>query len=282
MTPKPGWKKSINVDAAFGAEPIEAKLERTRAAGCDEVELNIGANAALATDIAESDCVDLAKQAQSAGLAISALCLNDPRVSNLVSPVAQDRQSAVELVTAALERAAWLGTDLLVLGPCKTGNPASSRSLQRATVEASGAAPPYDEQCAFALDSLLSLRFEAEARAVHLACRTASDGFRLSLGEMRELIDRLCSPWCRVSLDLATPLQHRKAEHWIRGLGHRLVCMHFGDSALRDPSTSAIAVNWPGIRSALNEVAYTGLLTYHDRIDDVDEFKSRFDQITSD
>lgn len=288
MAPEADWKKSVNVDAAFAAAPLQEKLKQAHAAGCDKVELTIGADASLATGIAESACVDLAKQVQSAGLAISALCLNEPCASGLVSPVAEDRQTAVEQVTAALDRAAWMGTDVLVLSLGATGDSGPNGADQRAVLESPGTATPYDETCAFALDSLLSLRFEAEARAVHLACRNNADRFLLSPSEMRDLMDRLNSPWCRVCLDLTAALHYGEAEHWIRALGHRIVCIRFGEQALipcaqthQDPSARAATVGWPRVRSALSEIAYTGPLTYHGRIDEASGFKRRFDQIVS-
>ena len=286
MAQEPGWKKSVNVDAAFGAAPLQEKLKQARAAGCDEVELTMGGGASLATDIAESVCVDLAKEVESAGLGISALCVNEPCASGLVSPVAEDRQAAVEQVTAILDRAAWMGTDVLVLGLGAAGDSGLDRADGRAGLESPGAATPYDESCAFAMDSFLSLRFEAEARAVHLACRNNAARFLISPSEMRELIDRLNSPWCRVCLDLTVGVQYGAAEHWIRALGHRIVCVRFGQQVLapgrhtlRDPAACGATVEWPGVRSALNEIAYAGPLTYCDRIDDVSGFKGWFDQI---
>ena len=286
MATEPDWTKSVNIDAAFGAAPLQDKLKQARAAGFDEVELTIGDGGCVAMDIVESACVDLAKQVQSAGLAISGLCLNEPCASGLVSTVAEDREAAIERVTAALDRAASLGTDVLVLG---LGATDGSQADQRAVIESAGITTPYDDTCALALDSLLSLRFEAEARAVHLACRNNVYRFLLSPGEMRDLIDRVNSPWCRVCLDLTAGVHYGEAEHWLRGLGHRIVRVRFGEPTLiprvqiqGNPSTGATAVDWPSVRPALNEIAYTGPLTYCGRIDDVSGFASRFELIVSD
>jgi len=282
MSPEPGWKRSVHVDAAFGPAPLGEMLSWARAVGCDQIELSVGLQAHLAIDTSQSACTALAEQIRSAGLLVSALVLDGPSAGSLLCSQGEARQRAMEQTVVALDLAACLGTDVVILPIGAAGAGLHGRSSQ----DSPPASTSYEDTYALALDALLSLRFEAERRAVHLACQNNPRRFLLSLIETRDFIDRVNSPWVRLCFDLDGALAWGDPLDWIAGLGHRIIRVGFGPLALgvrgaghESAPTSETSVDWPRIRSALRGIRYDAPLTYHGRIDEVGGFKGRFDRV---
>ena len=274
MSPAPAFKTSISTAAFPDGQPFGRLLADVAEAGFDAVELVIREPGQLSFDSPESDCKKIARRVEDAGLFISGLFIEEPSAVNLAAPDDDARQRAADHVLAALERATWLGTDAVILIPGAVGAGRSSPPLAR-----------YEEAYSRALDALLTLRFDAERRAVRLACRIGLNRFLLSPMESREFIDRCNIPWIGVCLDPAGLLDTGYPEDWIRSLGHRVARVYFNDINL-DLSSPGVActsadgqVLWPEVMSALREVGYQGPATYHGAVGNLAEIKARLDRI---
>jgi hexulose-6-phosphate isomerase len=119
-------------------------------------------------------------------------------------------RAAENRIQAALDQAAWLEAAVLVL-PSSALSPA---------VEALGGAA-IDDSYHLAGESLLRLRFEAQRRAVAIACCVPGDRMLGAPLETRDFLDRINSPWVGADLDLS-PSTKRNPCDWVAVLTHRI------------------------------------------------------------
>ncbi len=127
-----------------------------------------------------------------------------------------------------------------------------------------------------ALEALLALRFEAEQRAVHLACGDCWERFLPSPLEGRGFIDRINSPWVGACLDPARVMPFGYPQDWIRVLGRRLVRVYFKDFDLKAPGLGAPCalgdghVRWPEVLASLKQIHYDGPATCRGEADPIE------------
>lgn len=258
-------KTSINVGTFPRGTPIDQMISETSRAGFDAIELIVATDGPLGFETSEADCIRVAKCAANAGLAISGIMVEGHREANFASVDPAARQTAYDRARAALDRAAWLGTDAVVIVPAIVGKPAPPQPGAR-----------YEDAYSLALEAMLALRFEAAQRAVHLACAGCPDRFLPSPLEMRDFIDRVNSCWVGVCLDLARVMPFGFPQDWIRSLGCRVVRVHFGDFNLAAPGPGGRCglgdglVNWAEVMALLRQIRYDGPATYLGRGDPAD------------
>ena len=129
------------------------------------------------------------------------------------------RQQAQELTRAGLDRAAWLGTDALLVVPGGRGD------LERA-----GTAGGLRRRPGTRRSTCCSrLREDAEDRGVHIAIENVWNRFLLSPVEMRDLIDRVNNPWVGAYFDIGNAMAFGYPQDWIDVLGRRIVRVHAKD-----------------------------------------------------
>jgi hexulose-6-phosphate isomerase len=156
----------------------------------------------------------------------------------LTAEGADTRQAAQAAMVAALDRALWLGAGSIITALSSAEQSVSSYELAYHRV----------------LDALLGLRFEAQKRAVGLACEVPARRFLLSPLEVRALVDRANSAWIKVCLDFDEVVRIGSPGDWLRILGHRVGAIRVGEAGLE-------TVNWPAIRAALAAIRYDGFIT---------------------
>lgn len=251
-------KTSLNVSLFDPDVSIEEAITQAAQASFDAIELILSPSGSLTFESTEADCVRIAKLAGRAGLEISGLTTGGGCETNLGSPDPAQRDEARRRIVAALDRATWLGTERVVFAPGVVGGPPSS-----------GPAIRYEDVHALALEALLELRFEAERRAVCLACLNCCNRFLISPIEMRGFVDEINSHWLGVCLDLGATASFGCAEDWVRTLGHRLRCVHFRDAAPHAPMPGATDhvgegdADWVRVVQALKEIRHEGPATFH-------------------
>lgn len=80
---------------------------------------------------------------------------------------------------------------------------------------------------------------------------------------LRDYVDEISSPWVGVYFDLGNHRKYGRVEDWIRTLGRRIVKLDVKDWG-RNSGWSRIGdgdVDWPRVRSALDEIGFTGWCT---------------------
>ena len=253
-------KTSLNVDIFGHGTPIDQMITKTARAGFDAVELAVTCDGPLTFESAQAECVQIAKLAGREGLEVSAITVEDCRDVNLAASEPALRKAAYQRIVTALDLAAWLGTDTVIIAPAVVGEPTSPQPEAL-----------YEDAYTLALEALLALRFEGEQRAVHIACMGCRNRFLLSPLEMRDFIDRINSFWVSVSLNPANVLPWGYPEDWIRTLGHRIIRVHFDDVSLGVAGQGEFRplgdgdVNWSEVMTALRQVPYAGPATCRGR-----------------
>lgn len=272
----PAWKLKTSLSTAVFASdtPIEQMLAEAAGAGFDAVEPVITGDNPSIFDLDEPECIEIANRAQKAGLGISGVSLEDALETNLSSPDDAVRNEAINRILTAMDRAVWLGADVLIVIPGVVGIADSSAPLIT-----------YEEAYVRSLEALLELRFEAQRRSVHIACVAGANRFLLSPMETRSFMDRINSPWVRVCLDPSDILRIGYPQDWVRSLGHRVACVRFKDIRLRVPSSDSVCnlgdgdVPWSEVVRALHEVGYRGSATYYGVGTDLIDTKTRLEGI---
>jgi len=273
-------KKSVN-SWMFPRTMALAEMARAvRAAGFDAMEVTADAEGELTIASDETTCRKLAGQIREAGLEVASLACGLFWGSNYASPDAADRAKARELTLAALDRAQWMGTDAIWVVPAVVSH------FERPAQMVCG----YAEAMRLTYEALRELAPEAEARGVVIAIENVWNGFLLSPVEMRDLIDRVNSPWVGVYLDVGNVVKLGFPQDWIDILGQRIVRIHLKDFKADVGNLSGFCpltegdVDWPAVMVALKRVGYDGPLTYetYGGTDDLDEISERVDRILSD
>jgi L-ribulose-5-phosphate 3-epimerase len=240
-----------------GTDP-RALAQAAAQAGFEAVELTMGLQGSLTTRTSEGECSQIARIFQDAGLKIASLATDLFWQCNYGDADPHVHRQAGELTQAGLDRAAWLGTDALLVVPAVVGiwnEPAPRTS--------------YADALERTFDMLAKLREHAEDRGVHIAIENAPNRFLLSPVEMRNLIDRVNSPWVGAYFDVGNAMAVGYPQDWIDVLGRRIVRVHAKDCDLNRPGPQGSAcplregsANWPAVVAALQVAGYDGPLTY--------------------
>lgn len=218
---------SFHAASLPAATSIDSAIEDAAAASFDAVDFGIGAKAELNYQSTESDCRRIRSSTDKQQVAISALWMRDFELMRLAVPPGEDRRAVHHDVSCALERAAWLGAEAVVIG--RTGSE---------NAEMSPTAPPSYEDFFFQIaESLSELRFTAERHAVTLACLAPADRFLPSPLEARRFIDEINSPWVAICLDGSTAALQCCWPDWLAALGHRLERIYLPGAALTQPDS---------------------------------------------
>jgi len=169
----------------------------------------------------------------------------DPQ-SHFGSSADESRKRAVERTREALQRAAWLGAEILIATPAAVTLP-----------DGPTAAPcSYEQALNGTYSALQRLRFAAQTVGVDLALVAGANRFLLSPIELRELLDEQHSPAVGACVDLHAPALLGWSEEWVRILRSRVRCVMLTGSEDREASPVQPDVE-PVIR-ALRSVRFEG------------------------
>jgi L-ribulose-5-phosphate 3-epimerase len=199
------------------------------------------------------------------------------------------RLRAHDLTLAMLDRAAWLGTDAILVVPAVVGR------WDQPVPEVA-----YQDALNRTFEALHDLAPEAEQCGVVIAIENVWNRFLLSPVEMVELLDRVNSPWVGAYFDVGNVMAIGYPQDWIATLGRRITRVHLKDYKLEKgtgpmcaehppgrPGKSDLSpfcplcegdVDWPAVMKALSQAGYDGPLTYEGK-GDLADIKARIDRI---
>ena len=199
---------ALSITNLTRADDLHAALRGARAAGYAAVELTLTQDGFLTPHSGRTYCTEWRAAVRSAGLRLAGLACEATLTRALTGADLGRRPDTTKVLRAALERAAWLGAELLTIG------------LQPSDLS-------YEATGHVAHVGLIELRFEAESRGVPLAIEAGPGAFPCSPLECREFLDELTTPWVGASLDLQrfvdVPGSAAAAADWARTLGPRVL-----------------------------------------------------------
>ena len=267
-------KKSINGWTFPAGKPIAEIVKEVKAAGFQAFEPTIGADGELNTASSEAACRKIGDTIRNAGLEVASAACGLFWEKHYTSPDAGVRKAAKELTVACLERAAWLGTDALLVVPGVVSH------FENPTKPVIG----YAEALKLAYDALRELAPAAEKTGVIIAIENVWNGFLVSPVEMRDLIDRVNSPFVQAYFDVGNILKIGFPQDWIATLGARIRRIHLKDFKVAVGNIDGFCqlgdgdANWPAVISALKQAGYNGPLTYEGP-GDLADISRRIDRI---
>lgn len=198
---------------------IDAALATVKAAGFAGLELTIAPEGVLATTTPQAECERIRKAIDASGLVVETLASGMSWGCSPTSDDASKRARAIELNSAALERAAWLGCKALLFVPGIVGCPFIPDEKVRYDVAI--------DRCREAVKRLLDT---AERVGVDLCLENVWNGMFLSPVELREFVASFGSERLGVYFDVGNLLgYHQHPPHWIEVLGGAIRRVHIKD-----------------------------------------------------
>jgi L-ribulose-5-phosphate 3-epimerase len=262
-----GWTFSADM-------PIGQAARAAREAGFAGFEPTLNAAGELTPATDEATCRHIGDDIRAAGMQVVSLASGMFWQTHYTHPDPVVRQAAFDLTITCLDRARWLGADVLLVVPGVVRRDKEPRELICG----------YADALVRAHDALCRLMPEAERRGVVIALENVWNGFLLSPVELCEFIDRINSPWIGAYFDVGNVLKFGMPEDWVRTLGPRIARVHVKDYQVAVSTPAGFVppgggdADWPAVLSALRRVGYEGPLTVEGPGEPADLFR-RIDTI---
>ncbi len=254
-------KKSISYWAfpggMAGEMPLEAAMTQAKELGFEAIELAVGESGHLTFELSDGMIKEVGAAAQRIGIEISSLASVTPFTYQLTSTDRANWERSVELVGRMLKMARLLGTDAILV---------VSGSVQVAW-DPGAVVTDYDDAYDRMLQGLKRLAPIAEENRVYLGLENVWNYFLLSPLEVRDLLDKVGSPYVGAYLDVGNVIAYGFPEQWIKILGKRIKRVHLKDFRRSVGTLSGFVgllegdVNWRAVMEGLRKIGYDSYLT---------------------
>ncbi len=249
-------KKGISI-WSFTETDLEKIFAIAKDAGFDGVELALDENGFVNMGTTKEDADKIKALAQKYGLELYSVASGLYWKQNYTANSEQVRRNAIEITKKQLQVAAWLGCQSILVVPGSVG----------IDFEPDSEIIEYDtayDRCLAALNELKSV---AEELKVELCIENVWNKFLLSPLEMRDIIDKVNSPYVGSYFDVGNVLYSGYPEHWIKILNKRIRKVHFKDYRRNvgtlDGFVDLLAgdVDYIAVKKAFDEIGYDGWVT---------------------
>ncbi len=248
-------KKGINAWAFPAQMPVPERMRVAAQAGFDGFELLYEAEGYVGLQSDAQALKEVRNYARELGLELPSLVGTHYQGNLLSSGDPAEAARASELAKRALDAAAVLGVETLLLVPGRVGSRAQLPYGQ------------YDEVYDNALKNVRALGAYAAEAGVHIGVENVWNKFLLSPLEMRAFVDAADSPYIGVYFDVGNVLPWGYPEQWIRILGKRLRKVHFKDFRTQVGTGQGFVdllsgdLDFAEVMRAFREVGYDGYCT---------------------
>jgi L-ribulose-5-phosphate 3-epimerase len=118
---------------------------------------------------------------------------------------------------------------------------------------------------------------DAQSHGIKIAIEEVWNKFLLSPVEFARYIDEFESPWVGAYFDVGNVVEFGFPEEWIRELGKRILKVHIKEYAKPKrfdyPLGEGKEIDWAAVRSAFEDIGYTGWITAEVGYGDVESMK---------
>jgi len=231
-------KKGICLGSIPGKDVME-KFQLAKDAGFDGVEIKM-----CETD---EQLEEAKKAAQATGLEIPSIMGGIQWQFPLSSPDPEVRRKGIDGMKRAIEQAAAVGANTVLLVPGVVNEETS-----------------YEEAFERSTASTKELVPLAEEKKVYVGVENVWNKFLLSPTDMIKFIDGIGSEYVQAYFDAGNILIYGYPQQWIRSLGKRIKKVHVKDFILNTKSFTYLLqgnVPWKEVMAALREVGYDDYIT---------------------
>jgi L-ribulose-5-phosphate 3-epimerase len=234
--------------------PFFEAMRRTPGEGLiAEIAKSVGStfstSKSLQIDSSEADIRSVAALAHDHGVQISSVLTISQFHYSLIDGDPTVRQTGIDLVRRLLDIAAVAGAPNVLVVP----------GVVTSRID-------YEDAYRRLVDALAELKPIAEERGVGLGLENVWGRFLYSPIEMRDLVDKLGSPYVGVHFDVGNVMQYGYPDQWIRLLAGRLLSIHLKDFVDEIGNIRGFThlfqgdVPWESVMRALRDVGYDGYL----------------------
>ena len=246
-------KKGISI-WSFAEGDLRRCFELAKDAGFDGVEVALDETGEISLTSTKDDILKVKKMAEEIGIELYSVACGLYWNYNYTSGKAENREKAKAITEKQLEIASLLGCDTILVVPGAVDvvfDPASE-------------VVDYDVAYDRVLAALKELAPIAEKYNVSIAIENVWNKFLLSPLEMRDLIDKVGSPYVGSYFDVGNVLYCGYPEQWIKILGKRIRKVHFKDYRRNVGSLDGFVdllagdVDYIAVKKALDAIGYDG------------------------
>ena len=203
-----------------GTLPVEDAMQKAKAAGFDGIELACSTSGVLNTQTDQATCEKYRKAAERIGINVKTMAAGLTWGCSPTSPDESTRKKSIQLHADALQRAAWLGVDSMLMVPGAVIIPWDDKY----------APVKYDQAVNWAKEAAKRLAETAEKVGVDLCLENVWNGMFYSPLEFAAFVDSTGSPRVGAYFDVGNVLgYHQHPPHWIEILGKRIRRVHIKD-----------------------------------------------------
>lgn len=249
-------KKGISI-WSFTEPSLKKCFELAKDAGFDGVEVALDNAGEISLNSTKEDMEKIKQYAKNAGIELYSVACGLYWQKNYTANSEEVRREAINITKKQLEIASWLGCQSILVVPGSVG----------VDFEPDSEIVEYDVAYDRCLAALKELAPVAEEYKVELCIENVWNKFLLSPLEMRDLLDKVNSPYVCSYFDVGNVLYSGYPEHWIKILNTRIKKVHFKDYR-RDVGTLsgfvdllAGNVDYVAVKKALDDVGYNGWVT---------------------
>ena len=249
-------KKGISIWSITETD-LKKCFQMSRDAGFDGVEVALDEKGMVSLESTKEDAETVKAWAKEAGVALYSVASGLYWKKNYTASSEEIRKEAKEITKKQLQVASWLGCQSILVVPGAVG----------VDFEPGSEIVDYDVAYDRCLEALKELAPVAEEYQVELCIENVWNKFLLSPLEMRDLIDKVNSPWVGSYFDVGNVLYCGYPEQWIKILGKRIRKVHFKDFKRSVGTLDGFGdllsgdVNWKNVRAALEKNGYDGWVT---------------------
>ncbi|MBQ4516083.1 MAG: sugar phosphate isomerase/epimerase [Clostridia bacterium] len=249
-------KKGISI-WSFAEPSLKKCFELAKDAGFEGVEVALDTEGEVSLKSTKEDIEKVKQYAKDAGIELYSVACGLYWQKNYTANSEEVRREAIEITKKQLEVASWLGCQSILVVPGSVG----------VDFEPDSEIVEYDVAYDRCLAALKELAPVAEKFKVELCIENVWNKFLLSPLEMRDLLDKVNSPYVCSYFDVGNVLYSGYPEQWIKILNKRIKKVHFKDYR-RDVGTLsgfvdllAGNVDYVAVKKALDDVGYDGWVT---------------------